>query len=302
MIKDLQQYLNGFFSTSELNRLHKNYGGGRIFSNPLLGVAGGDDPIFPRYKEIIAPEYLTPIELWLGCDQMELHPSNLRIVSIIFPYVEKIRKESKNVIELKRITLPAEIYSVGRNYANAFKKETCRQVISFFENKGFKAVAAMISEVFTVITKGDFYSNWSERHTAFAAGLGTFSLHEALITEVGCNVRIASVVTDAPLEITPRKYGDEPYANCLFFSKGICKKCVERCPVGAISENGHDKIKCNQIRQTLGRKVNSRIGAILKPHFRRINGEWKEQNPPVGCAFCQFDVPCMDKNPMANEQ
>ena len=302
MIEDLHQYLNEFFSTSELNRLHKNYGGGRIFTNPLIGVAGGDDPIFPRYKEIITPEYLTPIELWVACDQMELHPSNLRVVSIVFPYVDKIRKESKNVVELKRITLPAEIYSVGRNYANAFKKETCRHLISFFENKGFKAVAAMISEVFTIITKGDFYSNWSERHTAFAAGLGTFSLHEALITEVGCNVRLASVVTDAPLTITPRKYGDEPYANCLFYSKGICKKCIDKCPARAISEKGHNKIKCYNNEQIIARKTNIRLGTILKPHFRRINGEWKEQNPPAGCAFCQFDVPCMDKNPMANEQ
>ena len=302
MIEDLQQYLNEFFSTSELNRLHKNYGGGRIFSNPLIGVASGDDHIFPRYKELITPEYLTPLELWVGCDQKEIPASNLRVVSIVFPYVDKIRKESKNVVELKRITLPAEIYSVGRNYANAFKKETCRQVISFFEKKGFKAVAAMISEVFTIFTKGDFYSNWSERHTAFAAGLGTFSLHEALITEVGCNVRLASVVTDAPLDITHRKYGDEAYANCLFYSKGICKKCVERCPVGAISEKGHNKIKCYNNEQMIARKANLRLGAILKPHSRHIDGKWKEVLPPVGCAFCQFDVPCMDKNPMAKEQ
>lgn len=302
MINDLKLYLNDFFSTSELNKLHKNYGGGRIFDDPLIGVASGDDPIFPRYKEIITPEYLTPLELWVACDQEKIPTSNLRVVSIVFPYVDKIRKESKNVVELKRITLPAEIYSVGRNYANAFKKETCRQAITFFEKKGFNAVAAMISEIFSVFTLGDLYSNWSERHTAFAAGIGTFSLTDALISDVGCNIRLASVVTDAPLDVTPRKYGDEPYANCLFLSKGICKKCVERCPVGAISEKGHDKVKCNQLRLNLGRKVKSRIGAILKPHFRRINGEWKEQNPPVGCAFCQFDVPCMDKNPMANEQ
>jgi epoxyqueuosine reductase QueG len=302
MINDLKLYLNDFFSTSELNRLHKNYGGGRIFTDPLIGVASGDDPIFTKYKEIIAPEYLTPLELWVACDQEEVLPSNLRVVSIVFPFVDKIRKESKNVVKLKRITLPAEIYSVGRNYANAFKKETCRQVINFFENKGFKAVAAMISEVFTIILKGDFYSNWSERHTAFAAGLGTFSLHEALITEVGCNVRLASVVTDAPLDITPRKYGDEPYANCLFYSKGICKKCIDKCPALAISEKGHNKIKCSNNEQKIERKVNTRLGTILKPHFRRFNGEWKEQIPPSGCAFCQFDVPCMDKNPMAKEQ
>jgi len=267
MIKDLQQYLNKFFSASELNRLHKNYGGGRIFDDPLIGVASGDDYIFPKYKELITPEYLTPLELWVGCDQNEIPASNLRVVSIVFPYIDKIRKESKNVVELKRITLPAEI-----------------------------------SEVFTIFSKGDFYSNWSERHTAFAAGLGTFSLHEALITEVGCNVRLASVVTNAPLDITKRKYGDEPYANCLFYSKGICKKCVERCPAGAISEKGHNKIKCYNHQKRIERRQNLRLAAILKPHFRRIDGKWKEEPPPVGCAFCQFNVPCMDKNPMANEQ
>jgi len=47
---------------------------------------------------------------------------------------------------------------------------------------------------------------------AFAAGLGTFSLHEAFISEAGCNIRLASVITDAPLEITPRK-GDEPFSS-----------------------------------------------------------------------------------------
>jgi hypothetical protein len=47
--------------------------------------------------------------------------------------------------------------------------------------------------------------------------------------------------------------------------------------------------------------MNLRLEGILKPHYRFINGEWKEQEPPVGCAFCQFDVPCMDKNPMNAE-
>jgi len=303
MKAELLQFLYEFFASSDLNRLHVNYGGGRIFSDPLIGVAAGDDPIFEKYKEIITPEHMTPLELWTGCGQKEVPASDLRVVSIVFPFVDKIRKESKNVIKLKRITLPAEIYSVGRNYANAFKQETCRQVINFFETKGYKAVAAMISDIFTLLsTTDDAYSNWSERHTAFAAGLGTFSLTDALISEVGCNIRLTSVVTDAPLKISPRKYGDEPYANCLFYAKVTCKKCIERCPVGAISEKGHDKIRCNQLRLNLGRKVKVRLGSILKPHFRRINWEWKEQNPPVGCAFCQFNIPCMDKNPMVNEQ
>ena len=296
----INQFLGNLFETSELNRLHEKYGGGRIFSNPKIGVAQGDDPIFQKFKEVISPEHLTPFELWLTENQESVSASKLRVISIVFPFVDKIREESKNIRKFRRVTLPAEIYSVGRNYANPFKKEICGQIIEFLNEKGYKAVAGMLSESFTIIVKGRFYSNWSERHIAFATGLGTFSLHEGLITEVGCNIRLASVVTDAPLKITARKI-DNPYGNCLYYSKGTCRKCEERCPGNAIDENGHDKNKCYEYGQKIARKIIARIGPILKPHIRRVNGKLRPATFPVGCAFCQFGVPCMDKNPMIRE-
>ncbi|MBU1864392.1 MAG: hypothetical protein KKH94_12075 [Candidatus Omnitrophica bacterium] len=39
------------------------------------------------------------------------------------------------------------------------------------------------------------------------------------------------------------------------------------------------------------------LKALLKPQHRRINGK-KRVTYPVGCALCQFGVPCTDKNPM----
>lgn len=299
MISKLQNFLSEFFATTELNRLHDNYGGDKYFSDPILGVCNGADPIINKFKEVIAPEHFTPLELWLAEGKSKVKPEDLRVISIVFPYVDKIRKEFKqNIVELSRVKLPAEIYSMARNYANELKKETCRQTIKFLENEGYSAVAAMISDSFSIITKGKFYSTWSERHYAFAAGLGTFSLSEAMITyAAGCNVRFASVVTDAPLEITPR-ISDDPFANCLFYANGSCRKCAENCPAGAITEEGHDKNKCYAYGQKISRKMNLNMGHLLKPHWRHINGEWKEQKPPVGCAFCQFNVPCMNKNPV----
>jgi len=41
--------------------------------------------------------------------------------------------------------------------------------------------------------------------------------------------------------------------------------------------------------------------SLLKPTIRRVNGELRPPIYPVGCAFCQFGVPCMDKNPTSNE-
>lgn len=299
MKTELFQFLKSHFDKSILNRLPDKYGGEKIFSTPLIGVARGDDPIFQKYKEIITTEHLTPLELWLSEGFERVSPSNLRIISIVFPFSEKIREESKKISKNSHITLPAEIYCVGRNYANDFKKEICRSIIEFFKLKGYRSVAAMLSESFSILRpeKEIVYSTWSERHIAFATGLGTFSLHEGLITKIGCNIRLASVVTDAPLEITPRK-NENPYANCLYYSKATCRKCEARCPGNAIDENGHNKLKCYIYNQKIARKMLTRIGPILKPLIRRINWKLRPVSYPVGCAFCQFDVPCMDRNPI----
>jgi epoxyqueuosine reductase len=294
----LKEYLELFFDASKLNRLPKQVGGEKIFSSPLIGVAKGDDPIFLKFKEVVGPEHYTPHEMWNLNMKKRVLANQLRVLSIIFPFSQKIREEGLKPIKLKRILIPSEYYSIARNYANEFIAISMEKVIKFIEKKGFNGVAGVLSAHFTVFTKKKLYSNWSERHIAFAAGLGTFSLHEGLITEVGCNVRLGSIITDCPLEVTPRN-NDDPYSNCLFFSNGTCKECIDKCPINAITENGHDKVLCNKYRLMVSRKMVPRLQPYLKPHFRRINNEWTEESYPVGCAFCQFGVCCMDKNPTA---
>ncbi len=48
----------------------------------------------------------------------------------------------------------------------------------------------------------------------------------------------------------------------------------------------------------VARKMVPRLGSILKPDSRRINWKLKEDIFLVGCEFCQFGVPCTEKNPM----
>ena len=62
---ELKHFLEEWFASNKLNRLHENYGGGKIFSNPMIGVARGDDPIINKFKEVVHESHLTPIELWL---------------------------------------------------------------------------------------------------------------------------------------------------------------------------------------------------------------------------------------------
>jgi epoxyqueuosine reductase len=295
---ELNSFIKKIFESSELNRLPEKFKGEKIFAYPIIGIARGDDPIFQKFKEVVGPEHLTPLEMWIESGLEEDLASNLYTISVVFPFVERIRKEgSENQIIKARIKLPAEIYSLARNYANDFKIFVMKQTINFFKERNFNATAGMLSTAYTIIAKGRFYSTWSERHIAFAAGIGTFSLHEALITEAGCNVRLASVITNAPLEITKRK-SDEPYGNCLFYANGTCKECISKCPANAITEKGHDKIECNNYRLKVARRMIPRLSTLLKPYLRRINWEDRDDTFPVGCGFCQFGVPCMDKNPI----
>jgi epoxyqueuosine reductase len=286
----LRNLLIEIFDTHLLNRLPANYGGGKIFSDPIFGVSQGDDTIFHKFKEVVGSEHFTPLELW-NANGLTERVENIKIISIIFPYSNIIREASKSADKI-----PSDEYCIGRNQADRFMDVVLKEVIKFLQKEGFLATCGMLSDAFNVKTGRKIYSNWSERHVAFAAGLGTFSLHEGLITEVGCNVRITSVLTNAPMIITKRK-SDDPYGNCLFYSKGICKKCIERCPANAITEEGHDKFKCAEYGRYIRESVLKRLITYVKPKWTRFNGFLRKRQPPVGCAFCQFDVPCMGENP-----
>ena len=64
-------------------------------------------------------------------------------------------------------------------------------------------------------------------HVAEAAGMGTIGTHSLLITpEFGTRVRLAGLITEAPIETTTRP---DPVDDCTH-----CLDCVNVCPVGAI--------------------------------------------------------------------
>ena len=116
----------------------------------------------------------------------------------------------------------------------------------------------------------DLRSNWSERHAAFIAGLGTFSLNRSLVTALGSAGRLGSVIADIELEATPRGYEqvDEYCTKC-----GIC---IQRCPPEAVSEGGKDNAVCMRF-----------LEEVLLRH-----------KPRYGCGKCQPDVPCESGIPL----
>lgn len=81
---------------------------------------------------------------------------------------------------------------------------------------------------------GQFKAALSYCHVAEAAGMGTIGTHSFLITpEFGTRVRLACLLTEAPIKTTKRH---DPVDDCTH-----CLDCVKICPVGAISSPGPGK-------------------------------------------------------------
>ena len=128
-------------------------------------------------------------------------------------------------------------------------------------------------------------SKWSQRHIAYAAGLGTFSLSDGFITPKGIAIRAGSVVCNLELPASPRKYANH-YANCLFYSQGLAENALSVVPPEQSATKGHDKVKC---------------GAHLNA-MREVGSGWEGRGlcrkAYVGCGFCQTGVPCEDRIPV----
>ena len=248
-----------------------------IFYRPIVKFADGDDPLFKQYKKIIASEHMTPREvlaLGTGKARSEL-PAKISVISWILPVHEKTRKTNR-----KETVLPSRLWSHTRWFGEKLNNALRRHIADYLTEAGYMAVAPASSSLLKMASNENGpYSNWSERHIAFAAGQGTFSLSDGFISEKGIAHRCGSVVTDMPLPVTKRT-AQSPYENCLFYFDGSCGKCIARCPAGAISEKGHDKIKCSRYLEEIG-------------YFKvSQSGEYDLEASIAGCGLCQTGVPC----------
>ena len=132
---------------------------------------------------------------------------------------------------------------------------------------------------------------------AYAAGLGRFGLNGCLITPRGAMVRLGSLVTDAPLDVRPRREADHR-APCLRDGGAGCGLCLRKCPAGAISSSGLDKEKCYLRRQAIReRSLGDYSGKFRMLAAPIVKGGRKADGFSLGCALCSSGVPCESADP-----
>ena len=238
-----------------------------IFDEPIFGVSSADDPLYLRFKdkEVIGDNFMLPSE-WL--------PEAGSVISFFLPFTERVKQSNRGDPET---TSPEWLH--GRIEGQAFINELTRRMKAFLESRGWEACVPALDPRFAVRTselpaddpKGvHIASNWSERHVAYASGLGTFCLTRGLISAKGVAGRYASIITSERFEPDERPYKGV-YDYCI-----MCGACISRCPAGAISlEGGKNQIKC-------------------KAWMDQMKVRW---SPRYGCGKCQIGVPCESRIP-----
>ena len=245
-----------------------------MFDEPLVGVASAGDALFEEYKkpEVIGPWYLKPIE-WL--------PEAKTVISIFFPFSTEVRESNR-----KSVDVPSQEWAYGRIEGQAFIKDCITALSNRFTEVGVKNLVPLLDERFAQVNAGNHFteydcvtektygSNWSERHAAFACGLGTFGLSKGIITEKGMAGRFASIIIEEEIPADTRPY-TEVYEYCT-----MCGACVRRCPVQAISiEEGKNHTICHAWLM--------KTKELCAPRF--------------GCGLCQTKVPCENRIPLQKQ-
>lgn len=250
-----------------------------MWERPLIGVAAGDDPYYDFLKEHIGQFHWSPAEVFQLKYPGSVLKQNLRVVSIVFPQTMETKET-----QTRETKCPSREWIVSRGEWEPLMKEFSGKLVKRLSDLDIRSVSIDLLPEFSTARSETIgiASKWSHRHSAYLAGLGTFGLSEGLITEKGKAVRITSLIIEARLTPTVREY-ESHNEWCLYYNNGSCGACIKRCPIQAISFEGHDKDACLAYEDYFAE--NYWPSDIFRGDYI------------LGCGLCQVGIPCQNKKP-----
>lgn len=189
---------------------------------PIVGFADASDPLFTTLCTVCTPRHRLPGDLLAGARS---------VVAFFIPFTEDLVRCNARHPYVAREW--AEAYIETNEVIDAICSELCDQL----RQKGIGANWASPTYEFDTT---NLVASWSHKHVAYIAGLGTFGVHQMLITEAGCAGRLGSIVIGAPLPISTRS----PNQACRHYRGESCLVCVRRCPTEALRPDGFDRHRC----------------------------------------------------------
>jgi epoxyqueuosine reductase QueG len=186
------------------------------YRDPIIGYVSANDPEFSNLSERINYQHLMPNDLLDGARS---------VVCIYLPFEPEVvyanQKDKKQV---------AREWGVAYNETNRLIGEIASRLIEVLGENGIRAAAEPSTGNFD---QEELKSQWSHKSVAVIAGIGSFGLHQMVITDAGCTGRFGSLVIDTEIPIEK----PEPKVRCEYFDMGTCMDCVFSCPVSAFSED-----------------------------------------------------------------
>jgi epoxyqueuosine reductase QueG len=144
--------------------------------------------------------------------------------------------------------LPLSIFAApGTSGIHSFYVAAYKAYYKLFDDLAVKASLALQDSGFDSLPipsyspirfhKGEPHGLISLKHAAAEAGIGKMGKNTLLINkEHGNSMRLGGVVTNCPITV------ESTDTSGLCPDK--CRKCMDACPVGALSDKGIDKTKC----------------------------------------------------------
>ena len=196
----------------------------KFWKEPIIEIIPANNEKLASLKNLISTEHLMPHDIL---------PDAKSIISFFIPFTEHIVKSNVDgqmaSIEWKEAYIKT----------NDVIKIISDNIEMLMAENGYKAGKIPATHNFD---KEKLISNWSHRHIAWIAGLGTFGINNMLITKNGCCGRFGSIITS--YEFNEYKQIPEIREKCLNKLNGSCGICREKCIASAYENNTFDRYKC----------------------------------------------------------
>ena len=256
-IDELRQLATDFVATEPVRRGTEGF-----WQTPLL-VSALIDERFEILPQIAFSQHMHPHDLL---------PTARSLIVFFIPFKHALVKENQ------KGDRPCRNWGLAYVQTNDLIGRLSRTLKNLLTSRGFAVELTPATHNFN---EDVLMARWSHKHLAFLANLGRFGTHHMLITPAGCAGRLGSLVTEADL-------GDHPLIKtkeaCLLKAGKKCGKCIEACPVTALSQNGFERHRCwNRLKEN--RKILDYFADL--PESTHV------------CGKCAAIVPCSFLNPVA---
>lgn len=236
------------------------------WGEPLVGFASADDSYIQSLPKLIRKGHGAPREV--------LDDASI-IVAYFVPFTRELAKTN-----LTDTGLASPEWARAYEETNAMFKFLNEALITFLRTRGYDGGVSPKASTFY---QDELVSDWSQRHFAYAAGLGTFGVNNMLITKRGCCGRYNTVVTNLDVEPDGQTEGE----HCLYKKDGSCLICVKHCPIGALSAEKYNRHLCYELC-----KKNASIHTEFGSSYLDESGDGASGRGSEVCGKCVTQSPC----------